>query len=81
MGQPAARISDPDTNGKITEGSANVFIGGLGAACKGNMVSCGSAIVGGSKTVFIDDKPAARVGDLVGCGNAIAHGCDAVLGD
>jgi uncharacterized Zn-binding protein involved in type VI secretion len=90
----AARVTDhhvcpmhndgtPHVGGPVTgPGVANVLIGGLPAAVKGdNAVCVGSVdnIVGGSTTVRIGGKPAARVGDAMAHAGTIATGCASVV--
>ncbi|PKF77450.1 hypothetical protein CW749_22390 [Vibrio sp. vnigr-6D03] len=93
MGKPAARIGDfhvcPDKTGKIPHvggpvaaGSGNVFIGGMPAARKGDMMVCvgpPDSISGGSGSVFINGKPAARMGDKSSHGGVIVAGFPTVL--
>lgn len=93
MGKPAARIGDhhtcpkttskvPHVGGPVVTGSANVFIGGMPAACKGDKVMCigpPDTIKEGSATVFINGKPAARMGDATAHGGKIVIGCGTVL--
>lgn len=63
---PAARLSDMTATGDpiVSLGVPTVLIGGLPAACVGDLVS-GAAVVGsimtGSATVFIGNRPAARI--------------------
>jgi uncharacterized Zn-binding protein involved in type VI secretion len=66
----------------IGPGVANVLIGGLPAAVKGDSAVCVGPvdnIVGGSTTVRIGGKPAARVGDATAHGGAIVTGCASVV--
>ena len=94
MGAPAARISDmhvcpqvvpkcsPHVGGPISKGSANVLIGGMPAACVGDMAACSGppdTIAMGSGTVLINGKPAARMGDSTAHGGKIVVGCPTVL--
>lgn len=93
MGKPAARIGEhhtcpkttskvPHVGGPVVTGSANVFIGGMPAACKGDKVMCigpPDTIKEGSATVFINGKPAARMGDATAHGGKIVIGCGTVL--
>ena len=73
---PAARRTDLTSHGgTIVIGSANVLVGGLGAARVGDMVACplvtgtvphvGGPISTGVSTVLINGMPAARVGSMV----------------
>ena len=58
-------------------GAPTVLIGGLPAACLGDMCICvgpPDSIIKGSATVFIGGRPAARMGD------STAHGGSVVLG-
>lgn len=63
---PAARLTDITVTGDpiISPGVPNVLIGGLPAACLGDLVS-GPAVIGNittaSATVIIGGRPAARV--------------------
>ena len=90
----AARISDmhvcpmvtgtvPHVGGPILPpGAVTVLIGGLPAACVGDMCVCAGppdSIVMGSATVFIGGKPAARMGDSTAHGGQIILGCPTVL--
>lgn len=94
MGAPAARITDmhvcpmvtttvPHVGGPILPpGTATVLIGGVPAACAGDMATCTGppdTILGGSATVLIGGKPAARMGDSTAHGGTIAGGCPTVL--
>ena len=89
---PAARLTDmhvcpmitpglppiPHVGGPVTgPGAPTVLIGGLPAACLGDMCICvgpPDSIIKGSATVFIGGRPAARMGD------STAHGGSVVLG-
>ncbi|MBP1223601.1 PAAR domain-containing protein [Flavobacterium sp. 1355] len=94
MGAPAARISDmhvcpmvtatvPHVGGPILPaGAPTVLIGGMPAACVGDMATCTGppdSIVAGSSTVFIGGKPAARMGDSTAHGGTIVAGLATVL--
>lgn len=94
MGQPAARVTDmhvcpmvdglkPHVGGPIMPpGCPTVLIGGLPAACMGDMVTCvgpPDTIIKGSTTVFIGGKPAARMGDSTAHGGTIVLGAVNVL--
>lgn len=88
---PAARVNDmhvcpmmnpgpvPHVGGPILPpGAPTVLIGGLPAACVGDMATCSGppdSIIKGSATVLIGGKPAARLGD------STAHGGSIVAGD
>ena len=90
----AARITDmhvcpmvtgvvPHVGGPILPpGTPTVLIGGLPAACVGDMCVCvgpPDTIVVGSGTVLIGGKPAARMGDSTAHGGAIILGCTTVI--
>jgi len=90
----AARISDmhtcpmstgpvPHVGGPILPpGAPTVLIGGLPAACLGDMCVCvgpPDSIIMGSATVLIGGKPAARMGDSTAHGGVIVLGCPTVL--
>ena len=90
----AARITDmhvcpmitgtvPHVGGPILPpGTPTVLIGGLPAACVGDMCICvgpPDSIVAGSGTVLIGGKPAARMGDSTAHGGTIILGCPTVI--
>jgi uncharacterized Zn-binding protein involved in type VI secretion len=94
MGAPAARINDmhvcpmvtgtvPHVGGPILPpGAPAVMIGGVPAACMGDMIVCTGppdSIIAGSSTVLIGGKPAARMGDSTAHGGTIIIGCPTVL--
>ena len=95
MGAPAARIGDmhvcpminpggvPHVGGPVLPpGSPTVMIGGMPAACVGDMLVCvgpPDSIAMGSATVLIGGKPAARMGDSTAHGGTIVAGCPTVL--
>lgn len=94
MSKPAARISDmhvcpmvtgvvPHVGGPILPpGCPTVLIGGLPAACLGDLLTCvgpPDSIVMGSSSVMIGGKPAARMGDMTAHGGSIVLGCFTVL--
>ena len=94
MPQPAARLTDmhvcpmitvlvPHVGGPIAApGCPTVLIGGLPAACVGDMAVCvgpPDVIALGAFTVLIGGRPAARMGDLTAHGGAIVLGCFNVL--
>ena len=94
MSQPAARVTDthvcpmvtalvPHVGGPILPpGCVTVLIGGLPAACVGDMLTCvgpPDSIVKGSAPVMIGGKPAARMGDMTAHGGSIVLGCVTVL--
>ena len=85
----AARVGDMHTCPMVTgtvphvggpilpPGCPTVLIGGMPAACVGDLVTCSGppdTIAMGSATVLIGGKPAARMGD------STAHGGSIVLG-
>ena len=91
---PAARISDmhvcpmvtgtvPHVGGPILPpGCPTVLIGGVPAACVGDMATCTGppdTIVMGSTSVQIGGKFAARLGDSTAHGGTIILGCFTVL--
>jgi uncharacterized Zn-binding protein involved in type VI secretion len=92
---PAARVGDLTVHGGVITGPGcpNVLIGGLPAACVGDMQACpvvdvlkphgGGPITKGSATVLIGGRLAARVGDLTQCvgppGAIAPPGCLTVL--
>ncbi len=94
MPMPAARLTDmhvcpmvtvlvPHVGGPITgPGAPTVMIGGLPAACMGDMAVCvgpPDTIIKGSATVMIGGKPAARMMDTCAHGGMIVLGCFTVL--
>ncbi len=94
MAFPAARLTDmhvcpmvtvlvPHVGGPITApGAPTVLIGGLPAACLGDVVTCAGppdSIIKGSATVLIGGRPAARMGDSCAHGGSIVLGCFTVL--
>ena len=95
MGAPAARIGDmhvcpkiepgpvPHVGGPVLPpGSPTVLIGGMPAACVGDMLTCTGppdTIAMGSATVKIGGKPDARMGDSTTHGGTIILGCFTVL--
>jgi uncharacterized Zn-binding protein involved in type VI secretion len=94
VSKPAARVSDmhvcpmvtgvvPHVGGPILPpGCVTVLIGGLPAACMGDMATCvgpPDSIILGSATVMIGGKPAARMGDMTAHGGSIVLGCMTVL--
>lgn len=94
---PAARVTDmhtcpmvtpgvppvPHVGGPITgPGMPNVLIGGLPAACVGDLCVCvgpPDSVVKGSATVTIGGRPAARMGDSTAHGGAIVLGLPTVM--
>ena len=90
----AARITDmhvcplvtgtvPHVGGPILPpGAPTVLIGGMPAACVGDMCVCTGppdSIIMGSETVLIAGKPAARMGDTTAHGGTIILGCATVI--
>ena len=82
---PAARLADPTAHpGMIAgPGAPTVLIGGLPAACVGDLHTClfppptphpPTPIATGSATVNLGGRPAARMGDVAGCGAPIVLG-------
>ena len=66
----------------LPPGTPTVLIGGMPAACVGDLCTCASApdvIAMGSATVLIGGKPAARMGDQTAHGGTIVIGCPTVL--
>ena len=94
---PAARLTDmhqcpmvtpgappiPHVGGPVTgPGAPNVLIGGLPAACVGDLCVCvgpPDSIVKGSATVMIGGRPAARMGDGTAHGGSIVIGLPTVM--
>jgi len=94
---PAARVGDmhncpmvspatppvPHIGGPILPaGCPTVTIGGMPAACVGDMLTCvgpPDVIAMGSSTVIIEYKMAARMGDPTMHGGVIVSGCPTVL--
>ena len=90
----AARVGDmhicpmvtgtvPHIGGPIMPpGCPTVLIGGMPAACVGDMATCTGppdTIAMGSSTVLIGGKPAARMGDTTAHGGSIVIGCPTVM--
>jgi uncharacterized Zn-binding protein involved in type VI secretion len=90
----AARVTDmhvcpmvtgtvPHVGGPVLPpGAPTVLIGGMPAACVGDMCVCTGppdSIIVGSATVLIGGKPAARMGDSTAHGGTIVVGCPTVL--
>jgi uncharacterized Zn-binding protein involved in type VI secretion len=89
----AARVSDMHTCPMVTvlvphvggpilpPGCPTVMIGGLPAACVGDMLTCvgpPDTIAMGSGTVMIGGRPAARMGDMTAHGGVIVVGLPTV---
>ena len=73
----------PHVGGPILPpGCPIVLIGGMPAACMGDMATCvgpPDAIVKGSATVLIGGRPAARMGDSCAHGGTIVGGLPTVM--
>jgi uncharacterized Zn-binding protein involved in type VI secretion len=73
----------PHVGGAILPpGCPTVLIGGMPAACAGDMATCvgpPDTIAQGSSTVLIGGKPAARMGDSTAHGGSIVLGCPTVI--
>jgi uncharacterized Zn-binding protein involved in type VI secretion len=73
----------PHVGGPILPaGAPTVLIGGMPAACVGDMATCTGppdSIIAGSSTVLIGGKPAARMGDSTSHGGTIVAGLPTVL--
>jgi len=73
----------PHVGGPITgPGMPTVLIGGLPAACVGDMCVCvgpPDSIIKGSATVLIGGRPAARLGDSTAHGGTITLGLPTVM--
>ena len=97
MPQPAARLTDmhvcpmltpglppiPHVGGPIDgPGAPTILIGGLPAACVGDMAICvgpPDVIVTGAFTVLFEGRPSARMGDECAHGGTIVLGCPTVM--
>lgn len=94
MPQPAARLTDmhvcpmitvlvPHVGGPIVApGCPTVLIGGMPAACVGDMAVCvgpPDVVVLGAFNVLIGGRPAARMGDMTAHGGVVVLGCFNVL--
>lgn len=95
---PLARISDnhvcpmvtpgtppiPHVGGPIVgPGCPTVLIGGLPAACVGDMLVCvgpPDAIAAGLPTILIGGRPAAFLGSPTAHGGSVVVGCPTVIG-
>ena len=64
----------PGTPGVISNGSADISIGGKPAARQGDATTGGNVVVEGSKDVFINGKPAAVTNDKTSCGGVVVGG-------
>lgn len=80
---PMVTVLVPHVGGPILPpGCPTVLIGGMPAACMGDMVTCTGppdSILLGSSTVFIGGKMAARMGDMTAHGGTILLGCPTVI--
>jgi uncharacterized Zn-binding protein involved in type VI secretion len=80
---PMITVLVPHVGGPIMPpGCPTVLIGGMPAACVGDMVTCvgpPDVIIMGSSTVLIGGKPAARMGDVTAHGGTILIGCPTVI--
>jgi len=66
----------------LPPGAVTVLIGGLPAACLGDICVCAGppdVIAMGSSTVMIGGRPAARMGDITAHGGSIIIGCPTVI--
>ena len=97
MGKPAARVGDmhicpmvtpglppvPHVGGPILPpGGITVLIGGMPAACLGDMCVCvgpPDSIIKASATVTMGGKPAARMLDNCAHGGMVVLGCFTVM--
>jgi uncharacterized Zn-binding protein involved in type VI secretion len=92
----AARVGDPCAHGGVITGPGCplVLIGGMPAACVGDMFVCpaftgpvphvgGAILPPGGMTVLIGGRPAARMGDLCQCATGppgpVIVGCPTVM--
>lgn len=80
---PMVTVLVPHVGGPILPpGVPTVMIGGMPAACVGDMCTCvgpPDTIAMGSSTVMIGGKPAARIGDITSHGGNIILGCPTVM--
>lgn len=83
MQTPAVPAPIPHVGGPVTgPGMPNVLIGGMPAACLGDMLVCvgpPDVIAKGSATVTIGGRPAARMGDSTAHGGSIVLGFPTVM--
>ncbi|MCG8331249.1 MAG: PAAR domain-containing protein [Chitinophagales bacterium] len=83
MQNPTIPVPIPHVGGPVLGPcTPNVLIGGLPAACQGDMLLCvgpPDVIVKGSATVKIGGRPAARFGDQTAHGGRIVFGMLNVL--
>ena len=80
---PLVTVAVPHVGGPILPpGAVTVLIGGLPAACVGDICVCAGppdVIAMGSSTVMIGGRPAARMGDITAHGGSIIIGCPTVI--
>ena len=80
---PLVTVAVPHVGGPILPpGAVTVLIGGLPAACLGDICICAGppdVIAMGSSTVMIGGRPAARMGDITAHGGSIIIGCPTVI--
>jgi uncharacterized Zn-binding protein involved in type VI secretion len=80
---PLVTVAVPHVGGPILPpGAVTVLIGGLPAACLGDICVCAGppdVIAMGSSTVMIGGRPAARMGDITAHGGSIIIGCPTVI--
>jgi len=80
---PLVTVAVPHVGGPILPpGAVTVLIGGLPAACLGDICVCAGppdVIAVGSSTVMIGGRPAARMGDITAHGGSIIIGCPTVI--
>jgi uncharacterized Zn-binding protein involved in type VI secretion len=84
MQTPVGPVVVPHVGGLVLPpGAAQVMIGGMPAACVGDICLCAGiglpdSIIKGSATVKIGGKPAARQGDTTSHGGSIQGFCPTV---
>jgi uncharacterized Zn-binding protein involved in type VI secretion len=80
---PLVTVAVPHVGGPVLPpGAVTVLIGGLPAACVGDICVCAGppdVIAMGSTTVLIGGRPAARMGDITAHGGSIIIGCPTVI--
>lgn len=81
---PMVTVLVPHVGGPITgPGCPMVLVGGLPAACVGDMVTCvgpPDSIVSGNPKILIGGRPAALMGSSTAHGGVVVVGCPTVLG-
>lgn len=92
---PLARILDmhtcpmttgpvPHVGGPVTgPGCPNVLIGGMPAACLGDMATCvgpPDSILGGNPKILVGGRPVAYLGSTTAHGGVVTVGCPKVQG-